>query len=75
LSYQEPRLSDGLRRYHGDELNFHDDHDDEQDDELEEINKELRRNSVNRDEGFRVMYRERFHDSNYDNSVRKDPSS
>jgi len=75
LSYQEPRLSDGLRHYHGDELNIYDDHEEEEDDELEEIIKERRRNSVNRDEGFRAMYRERFNESNYDNSVREDPSS
>ena len=75
LSYQEPRLSDGLRHYHGDELNNYDDHEEEEDDELEEIIEERRRNSVNRDEGFRAMYRERFNESNYDNSVREDPSS
>jgi len=75
LSYQEPRLSDGQRRYHGDELNFHDDHEEEDDDELEEINKGCRRNLVNQDEGFCVIYRERFNESNYNNSIREDPSS
>jgi len=80
LSFQEPRLSNGLRHYHGDELNFHDDHDDEEeeeeeDNELEETHNERRRNSVNRGEGFCVRYRERFHDSSFDNWVHEDPSS